>query len=501
MNRALINNIYDMRKSGILLHISSLPSHFGIGDFGPEAYALIDQLHDAGFGTWQILPLNPIDQNNSPYQSTSVFAGEKLFISAELLYQWNLISKEDLDKSFAKVDSSINYQQVKTNKEILIQKAYECFLNSENHPLNAEYHAFLNEHGWWLNDYALFLSIKAEYPENCWNEWPEELRLKYEDAIQEYRNSVYERHRFTQFLFYRQWFMLKNYANSKQIEVFGDMPLYVSLDSADVWSNQNQFQLNDQGKPLAVGGVPPDYFNADGQLWGNPLYNWDAMETSDFSWWMARIHFNLHIYNTIRIDHFRGLESYWSIPADAITAKKGLWIKAKGREMLRLFRTHRATMNIIAEDLGIITSEVEQLRDEFGMPGMSVIQFAFDGDPTNPHLPHNKGTNGVVYTGTHDNNTTRGWWEESSKTERQSILPYFNKDRNIIHQSIEMAWRSSMDLAIVPIQDLLNLGAKSRMNTPGTVSGNWEWKMSSRTQSEDWEYIKNLNKIYNRFNS
>ncbi len=491
------------RKSGILLHISSLPSAFGIGDLGREAYNFVDTLSKNGMKVWQILPLGPNGPGNSPYQAYSAYAGDPILISPEMLVDWGLLSKEVFSTTPLFNDVSVDFEKVTEWKTNIFRLAWQNFqLNADTSFIN-EYQAFLNEHGWWLNDYALYAACKIEFDGLAWNKWPNDLMERDQNALDSYKIELkenYEFERFVQFLFFRQWFRLKNYANEKGIQIFGDLPLYVSLDSSDVWGNQRLFLLDKNGEPSMVGGVPPDYFCEDGQLWGNPVYDWNEIEKNNFQWWLARLYFNFHMFDLVRIDHFRGLESFWAIPADSKTARVGQWLPAKGFELLNILQSQLVKLPIIAEDLGIITPEVEYLRDHFNLPGMKVLQFAFTSDFTNEHLPHNISSKNIIYTGTHDNDTIIGWWMSIDAEEKKLANSYLIANGGTISERlITYAWASVAEIAILPLQDLMLLDGSARMNVPGIATGNWSWRFrKNQLRKNHWEFIKKLNVRYNR---
>jgi 4-alpha-glucanotransferase len=491
------------RKSGILLHISSLPSKYGVGDFGIEAYHFIDQLAESGLKIWQILPLGPNGPGHSPYQAYSAYAGDLIYISPEKLNDWGLLNSDDFPNEPGFSTTEIEFEKVISWKSEIHKKAFRNFILKADHSFKMEYESFLKEHNWWLSDYALYAACKSYYQGESWNHWDKKLIERDHVTLEQYKwdlSSDYEFERFQQFLFFRQWFQLKNYANSKGIKILGDLPLYVSYDSSDVWANQQIFLLDEKGNPLCVGGVPPDYFSEDGQLWGNPVYNWKNLEKTNYQWWLARLYFNLHLFDLVRIDHFRGLESFWAIPADAETAKIGEWMPAKGYEMLSTLKSQLGELPIIAEDLGIITPEVKKLRDHFNLPGMKVLQFAFTTDETNEHFPHNFINRNIAYTGTHDNDTLLGWWQSLENVDRKRVLSYLKMERGTIRERfIEWVWSSTAEIAIIPMQDLLGLGNEARMNIPGTATGNWGWRYQKHLiRKNQFEFIKNLNRIYNR---
>jgi len=489
------------RSSGILLHISSLPSADGIGSMGKDAYQFIDFLAKTNQKIWQILPLGPVGYGNSPYLGYSAFAGNPMFIDIQQLVTDRLISKSSITDQHFKT-KKVEFQRVEEWKLVLFREAFESFQNNFQR-YKKEYNTFIDQHSWWVDDYALFRSLKTKYTETVWNTWDIDLVNREKKALQEAINELHDEidfHRFLQFIFFRQWHKLKTYANSKDVQIIGDIPLYVSLDSADVWANQDIFQLDEDSKPINVGGVPPDYFSETGQLWGNPVYDWERIAERDFDWWLARIQFNLQLFDQVRVDHFRGLESYWSVAAHETTAINGDWIAAKGNELFLKLMEQSENMNIIAEDLGVITPEVEKLRDDYGLPGMKVLQFAFGSDSENTNLPHNYDSNFVVYTGTHDNDTTLGWFNSIEKKERKMLRRYLRGNgKELVRQMIEYVCASSAMMAIIPMQDVLGLDNSARMNTPGTASGNWTWRFSwPQIRSNHSLFLKEITKKYNR---
>jgi 4-alpha-glucanotransferase len=490
------------RRSGVLLHISSLPSSFGIGDFGDEAFRFIDQLKESGFSVWQILPLGPNGPGNSPYQAYSAYAGDPLYISIKTLFDWGLTTSEQQQQFNNK---KVDFEKVTTVKMQLLKSAWKVFDKKADTNFHNEFRTFINEHDWWLADYALYSACKEYFDNKPWNQWTKELADRKPSEIENYMQLLRDEIRFikfVQFMFFRQWFKLKTYANSKGIQILGDIPLYVSHNSADVWANQSIFLLNKDGQPSLLGGVPPDYFNEDGQLWGNPVYDWNQLSKTDYNWWIARLHFNFHLYDMARIDHFRGLESFWAIPANSTTAKNGEWLPAKGYELLNKIKQQINHLPVIAEDLGTISPEVTQLRTAFNLPGMKVLQFAFGSDSSNEHLPHNFEGRNVVYTGTHDNDTLIGWWKNLKNQEKSKVKKYNLPSRKTITQQlIEMVWSSTAQLAIIPMQDILELGNQSRMNLPGTASGNWSWRyQKNQLKKHHLIKMKTLNNLYNRCN-
>ncbi len=479
------------RKSGILLHITSLPGVEGIGTLGENAFHFVDFLAETKQQIWQILPLGPVGYGNSPYQCYSAFAGNILLIDLAVLSCEGLIDKQVIKPQSQGNVNVCDFDAVAGWKIPLLQKAFEKFRELKSGAFYSDYEQFLKEHSWWLQDFALFMAAKKYFENEQWTSWPDELKFRNAVAIHKYLlklEDAVEFWKFLQFQFFRQWFALKKYANEKGIEIVGDIPLYVSTDSADVWTNTDIFLLDENLISLEVGGVPPDYFSDDGQLWGNPVFNWRRLEEREYDWWMARLHFNLNMFDRVRIDHFRGLESFWSIPAGEKTAKNGKWVPANGWEMLAKFKSQIGYLPLIAEDLGIITPEVEKLRMDFGLPGMKVLQFAFMTDASNEYLPHNYEPNFVVYTGTHDNDTTQGWLKSVKGKEKAMVKTYLEgKAEKAIQNAIEYVWASVAEMVIAPMQDILELDSNARMNTPGVANGNWIWRF-------DWGQLKSMQK-------
>lgn len=491
------------RKSGILLHITSLPGDEGIGTLGKDAYKFVDFLTETKQKIWQILPVGPVGADNSPYQCYSAFAGNILLIDLNILAEEGLLNKYDLTDKPSFCEQEIEFQKVYKWKVSCFKKAFQKFREINHEGFVHDYNVFLKEHSWWLNDFSLFMAANKHFEGNIWTSWPDGLKFRNAVEIHKYQLMLEEEilfWKFLQFQFFRQWFKLKNYANEKGIEIIGDMPLYVSTDSVDVWSNTDIFLLNKDLTPKEVGGVPPDYFSDDGQLWGNPVYDWERLEVRNFDWWMARLHFNLNLFNAVRIDHFRGLESFWSIPAHETSAKNGKWVKAKGYQVLSLLKSHIGYLPLIAEDLGIITTEVQKLRDAFGLPGMKVLQFAFLTDTTNEYLPHNFKHNFVAYTGTHDNDTTLGWLESAKGKEKSIIKLYIGgTNKKELQNAMEFIWGSVAETAIAPMQDVIELGSQARMNTPGIANGNWGWRFEWKHLTEKQIcFLKLITEKYNR---
>ncbi|KPK10372.1 MAG: 4-alpha-glucanotransferase [Acidithiobacillales bacterium SG8_45] len=463
--------LFTQRRAGVVLHPTSLPGPLANGDLGDAAWRFVDFLHASGFSVWQILPHGPTHEDRSPYQSLSVHAGNPLWISLDRLVEAGWLSKLELPSANRESDD-FRYQQLR-----LAHRGFEYGAADEE---RRAYSAFRQEHAGWLDDYALFIALREEQEHRSWLDWPEPLKNRDDAALKQARTrltSSIEQVCFEQFIFYRQWHALKQYANEKGVTLFGDLPIYVSLDSADVWSQREQFDLDDSGSPRTVAGVPPDYFSETGQRWGNPHYNWKHMRADHFSWWQTRLESTFALYDLVRIDHFRGFEAYWSIPAESETAIDGEWVKAPGEALFASLAKTFGSLPVVAEDLGVITDEVTALRKQFGFPGMRVLQFAFDGTGSNPYLPHQHEVDDAIYTGTHDNDTTLAWYNELDSTGRDHVREYLGYPEEAMPWPlIRTALASVGCLAIVPMQDLLGLGAGNRMNTPGTIKGNWQWR-------------------------
>jgi 4-alpha-glucanotransferase len=473
-----------IRGSGILLHITSLPSPYGIGDFGSEAYRFLDFLAEAKQSYWQILPLNPTEPafNNSPYHSRSAFAYNKLLLSPELMVQDGLLKKEDVDPVPPFPKERVDYEEVIAYKKKLFHKALERFKKIKN---NNEYEKFCSQNSGWLEDFSLFVVLKGHFQGLPWSDWPLEIRDRQSDAIQALRKKLHDKiemEKFLQYIFIKQWFSLKGYCHQKGIHIIGDMPIYVDYDSVDVWTHPELFKLDSKKKPYAIAGVPPDYFSETGQLWGNPIYNWDALKKRGYDWWIQRIEHNLRIFDIIRVDHFRGFVGYWEVPATEDTALNGKWIEAPAVDFFNQLNKRFRYLPIIAEDLGTITPDVIEIMHRFEFPGMKVLLFAFGEDNAlHPYLPHTYEKNYVVYTGTHDNNTVRGWFEREAKPDdKRRLFRYLGREvskRKIHWEFIRLAMLSVADKVIIPMQDVLGLGEKARMNRPATGKGNWRWRL------------------------
>ena len=495
------------------MHPTSLPGPYGIGDFGTEAYGFIKFLSDAGQSLWQVLPLGPTGYGDSPYACYSAFAGNTLLISPDQLIAEGLLTQSELPKASVSSDR-IDFGEAHAIKEGLLKKAYERYTKTTDTGLRSAFETFAQRQANWLEDYALFRALKDAHGGVAWNKWDPSLVRRNPSALMHAREQLrdeVEAQMFYQFLFFRQWFALKAYCNEHGIKVIGDLPIFVAPDSADVWTNPEQFQLDKDGTPTVVAGVPPDYFSTTGQLWGNPLYNWERMLKDGFQWWIERVRATFTVVDIARVDHFRGFAACWEIPGGDKTAERGQWVEAPGRELFTAIREKLGELPIIAEDLGVITPDVVALRDDFGFPGMRILQFGFGGDKKNIDLPHNYIQNVVAYTGTHDNDTTVGWFhsvagEGSTRTaaqikrEQQICLDYLNSTGAEIHWDfIRTVWASVANTAVVPLQDVLGLGTEARMNLPNSTSGNWSWRYEAGALNDDIaERLKNFTELYGR---
>lgn len=508
------------RSAGILLHVTSLPGPYGVGDLGPAAYRWVDALARAKQTWWQILPLGPPGAGNSPYQCYSAFAGNPLLISPDLLVKEGLIARPHRFREGGPFpDDRVNYDRVATFKDKLLSEAWQQYLNAAAPHLHRPFAAFRKAQAHWLDDFSLFMALK-EAQGGVWTDWPADLVRRDPAALRAARRSLAHaigRHQFTQFLFFRQLDALRAYAAEKGVKLIGDLPIFISADSSDVWADPHLFLLDKNHRPRVVAGVPPDYFSETGQRWGNPLYDWAAMERDGYAWWVARLRATLAQVDLVRVDHFRGFEAYWQIPASSPTARKGRWVKGPGRKLFDALGRELGGLPLIAEDLGVITPPVEALRDELGLPGMRVLQFAFGGGTDNPYLPHNYAPNAVAYTGTHDNDTTAGWYATLKPAERTRLHRYApglegNRARDgskgrtgevngedAAWALIRLAWSSVADCAIAPLQDVLGLGGEARMNTPGLPTGNWEWRYAAGQLTRDvLDRLGELTETYGR---
>jgi 4-alpha-glucanotransferase len=496
------------RTAGVLLHVSSLPSETGIGNLGDGARRYIDFLDASGMSIWQICPLGPTGYGDSPYQCFSAFAGNPYFIDLQPLVAEGLVTDDEFARLAALPRDHVDYGAVYNTLWPLLRAAYERFKASKKKQF-LDYGSlakFRQIQALWIEDFALFLALKEHFGGVCWLDWPTGYRDAASARTQDIPDEVVdtaEAHVFYQYIFYAQLTRLRAYAGSKGVEIMGDAPIFVALDSADVWANPELFQLKKNGQPKAVAGVPPDYFSADGQLWGNPLYDWAAHETTNFAWWIERVRSNLEFYDIVRLDHFRGFESYWSVPAGETTARKGKWIPAPGLKLFEAIHEACPGAKLVAEDLGVITDEVNELRKATGLPGMAVLQFAFGGEADNAYLPHNYDRNCVVYSGTHDNDTSLGWYRSLDEATQDHIRRYLGvSGEAIAWDLIRAAIRSSAHLAVFPLQDLLSLGTEARLNMPGSPVGNWQWRylphQLDQLQNDSAPYLREQLKLYGR---
>lgn len=501
------------RSSGILLHPTSLPGPHGIGDFGPEAHQFVDFLQSAGQKLWQVLPLNPTGYADSPFQCFSASAGNPLLISLDLLADAGLLNQSELDPQPFPLES-VDYEAASHFKMPLLRKAAQNFLTNADAENAEKFERFVRVNASWLDDFALFMAVKEAHGMAAWTEWPDDIASRSPDAIESWSerlSSEIAAHKFFQYEFFRQWQALRAYGRERNVQIIGDVPIYVAHDSADVWANRQFFLLDEHGRPAQVSGVPPDYFSATGQLWGNPIYNWARLRETGYAWWVERMRSALRLYDFVRIDHFRGFEAYWEVPAGATTAMHGRWVKGPGRGLFAVLREKLGDLPVIAENLGVITPEVEAIRHEFGLPGMAVLQFAFGNDPQAPSFkPHNYVRELVAYTGTHDNDTIVGWWTsrggDSTRTpddvakEHAYAQAYLGfKDEPINWVLIRSIVASVANTAITQMQDVLGLGSEARMNLPGKARGYWRWRMKPGAASQQIAArLNELARLYDR---
>ncbi|MCD6289885.1 MAG: 4-alpha-glucanotransferase [Anaerolineae bacterium] len=478
------------RASGILLHPTSLPESPGIGDLGPTAYRFVEFLASAGQRYWQVLPLGPTGYGDSPYQCFSAFAGNPLLVSPEQLITNGLLPSEALRDIPAFPDARVDYGRVIAWKMPLLERSFAYFQAHGSGEQKTRFEAFCQTQAHWLDDFSLFMALKAHFGGTCWDAWPVAIRMHQPSAVTEWSNRLIrtiQLQRYVQWLFFEQWQGLREYAHARGVRMIGDLPIFVAYDSADVWANPELFYLDAQGHPTVVAGVPPDYFSPTGQLWGNPLYRWDVMAQRGYTWWVDRFRSIFQVVDVVRIDHFRGFQAYWEVPAGEETAVNGRWVDGPGKALFLAVRSALGDLPIIAEDLGLITPEVEALRDHLGFPGMRVLQFAFGGQADHPYLPHNHIPHCVVYTGTHDNDTTVGWYHSAPPEVQDHVRRYLARDgRDIAWDFIRAAMSSVADTAVVPMQDVLALGSEARMNTPGQAANNWTWRFRWE-QLQPWE--------------
>jgi 4-alpha-glucanotransferase len=503
------------RTAGVLCHVTSLPGQWGIGDLGSVAWRFADWLETAGQGLWQVLPLGPPGFGESPYQSYSAFAGNPLLVGLDQLAEAGWLDSHQLDAAPAFNRAEVDFEHVRPFREQCLAEAYQTFRMQASPGQHAEFDAFRRQQAWWLEDYTLFAALKKAYGGEPWTNWSSDLVRRTPAALADRQRELaadIEQETFIQFQFHSQWQRLKARCNSRGIRLMGDVPIFVAHDSADVWARQELFFLDERGQPTKVAGVPPDYFSGTGQLWGNPLYRWERMAQDDFAWWQRRMRHALAQFDLVRVDHFRGFEAFWEIPAGASTAAAGRWVQGPAAHFFRKVREALGALPLVAEDLGVITPAVEALRDEFGFPGMRILQFAFGDDPKGPdYQPHNYPRHCFVYTGTHDNDTTRGWFDsragqgttrtaEQIAREQAFALSYLGTDGAEIHwDMIRLALASVADTAVVPLQDVLGLGADARMNLPGTSQGNWRWRFADdMLLPEQTRRLRELTAIYDR---
>lgn len=489
-----------MRKSGILLAVSSIPSKYGIGTFSKEAYEFVDFLEKAGQKLWQILPLGPTGYGDSPYQSFSTFAGNPYYIDMEEFIEKGFLTEKECAESDFAEGAYVDYEKIFYTKFALLKKAYKNSNVSED----TDFQAFVKENSKWLDDYALYMAVKDSLGGISWTEWEEDIKLRKPEAMKAYGEKLADEvvfYQFQQYYFAKQWKALKKYANDKGIEIIGDIPIYVAFDSADTWANPELFQFDEECKPVAVAGCPPDSFSATGQLWGNPLYNWEYMKETNYEWWVERIRYCYELYDVVRIDHFRGFDEYYSIPYGDETAERGHWEKGPGYDLFQTIRSKLGKTKVIAEDLGFLTPSVIKLVQKTGYPGMKVLQFAFDSREESDYLPHNYPKNSIVYTGTHDNDTTVSWYEALNRHDRTFAKRYLdapNKSK-ICEKMIKAVLASVSDTAVVPMQDYLELGGEARMNMPSTLGINWKWRLvPGQINDELAGKIRSWTKLYGR---
>lgn len=499
------------RSSGLLLHITSLPSKYGIGDLGPAAFQFADFLTRTKQRIWQVLPPGPVGPGASPYSSPSTFAGNPLLISPQPLVETGLLTEDELAPLAELPDDHVDYARLVPRKRDVLHTAFRRFQADPSILDTTRFRQFRKTQSDWLDEYALYAALKDAHDGAPWTDWETPLVRRDPDALKQAREDhaeAIEKHVFWQFLFHRQWTALQAYCHARDIRLFGDLPIYVAHDSADVWAHQDLFYLNNEGEPTVVAGVPPDYFSPEGQRWGNPIYRWERMKEHGYPWWTERLRRAFDLFDLVRLDHFRGFDEYWQIPAEHSTAIKGEWKTGPGAAFFKAMEDKLGDLPVVAEDLGVITDSVEALRDTFEFPGMAVLQFAFGGSPTNEFLPHNYRRNQVVYTGTHDNNTTVGWWKTELSDEEKDFaqsyldLPPREQGEDIHRHAVRAIMASVADRVVIPLQDVLGLGGNARMNTPGTESDNWTWRFTpDQISDEDGEMLKELTHLYGRASS
>ena len=490
------------RSSGILLHPTSLPGPDGIGDLGPAAYEWVSTLEKMGCGNWQILPLGPTGYGDSPYQCFSAFAGNPYLVSPAMIMNMGLLTSKDLLDRPEFPENSVDYGKAIPWKLTILDRAFENYLKQKPAQITKDFTHFQKKQAFWLDDFSLFITIKEKFNNNAWANWPAEYKLKDAETLKNFCDEQSDdilRHKFRQFLFFEQWNALHKFANSKNINIIGDIPIFIAADSADAWANPELFFLDEQRNPTLVAGVPPDYFSPTGQLWGNPLYNWEVHKENNYKWWAERLQSLTEMVDIIRLDHFRGFAGYWEVPADKPTAEIGRWAPGPGKHFFDEMKRQLGDLPIIAEDLGEITPDVDELRDRYEFPGMKIFQFSF-ASPQDPFLPHNYPSNCVAYTGTHDNDTSLGWYRSAPENERDYCNRYLEaSEEDVTWKMIRAVWASVAVIAVTPMQDLLNLGTEARMNFPGRPYGNWTWKLAEESLEEGIvNKIHEFNYLFNR---
>lgn len=491
------------RKSGILLHPTSLPGKYGIGTLGDEAFKFVDFLIESGQTLWQILPLNPTGYADCPYSPLSAFAGNPYLIDLETLVSEGYLTTEEISPLYDSIQpSAVDFGKIYTTKFTILRSAYERFKKNMKGAVGAKYHYFIEDNSYWLDDYSLFMAIKIREGKS-WFNWDESLKYREPDTLAKVKEELSDEidfQKFMQYKFFEQWKTLKSYANNNGIKIIGDIPMYVAYDSSDCWANPEVFMMDETLVPTLKAGVPPDYFSATGQLWGNPVFNWEYLKETNFEWWIDRIRINSLTSDILRFDHFRAFSAFWGVPFADPTAQYGSWIKSYGKELFAKSVKEFPNTEMIAEDLGFITPDVEDLRDTFGFKGMKILQFAFDSNDDSDFLPHNYTKNSIVYTGSLDNNTVKGWYDEASEKDREFMIRYTKADsENVSWDIISSAWASVSDYAVTTMQDLFSLGSTSRMNTPGTPSGNWQWRYTSEMITEEIiNKLLNITGLYGR---
>ncbi len=496
--------MFTKRASGVLLHPTSLPGPDGIGDLGPEIIRWVDFLAESNCHLWQVLPLGPTGYGDSPYQCFSAFAGNPIMVSPTLLLDQDLLRRSDLADRPDFPTAAVDFGPVIQWKLTLLDRAFDRFRSGGYSALKKSYQSFCTENSEWLDDFSLFMAIKESQGGISWDNWPAQLRQRDDQTLAAFSRSnktAIEKHKFRQFLFFDQWSRVREYTHSKDIQIIGDIPIFVAYDSSDAWSHPELFFLDSSSKPTVVAGVPPDYFSPTGQLWGNPLYRWSTHKDEDFTWWIKRIEAVLKVVDIIRLDHFRGFSGYWEIPFGNPTAEIGRWVKAPGKAFFKAIETKFGDLPIIAEDLGEITPDVIDLRDSYHLPGMKIFQFAFSGEADDPFLPHNYPQNCVAYTGTHDNDTATGWYRNSATEKEKDFCRRYlaRSGQDIAWDMIRAVWSSVAVFSLCPMQDLLSLDSDARMNYPGHPSGNWGWRMlPNQLNSELARRLKEMNQLYLR---